>query len=65
MKLRTIAQSTLFTAISVAMAQPALAVTDEEFKALQEQLDMLAEQVEENSSNTGSSTTVGGYGVLH
>ena len=65
MKLKTIAHSTLFTALSVALAQPALAVTDEEFKALQEQLNMLAEQVEENSSNTGSSTTIGGYGELH
>ena len=65
MKLRTIAHSTLFTAMSVALAQPALAVTDEELKALQEQLDMLAEQVEENSSKSGSDTTVGGYGELH
>ena len=57
MKLRTIAHSTLFTAMSVALAQPALAVTDEELKALQDQLNMLAEQVEENSSKSGSDTT--------
>ncbi|MCK5394388.1 MAG: porin [Gammaproteobacteria bacterium] len=45
--------------------QPALAVTDEEFKALQEQFNQLADQVEENSNNSSSDTTIGGYGELH
>ena len=40
------ANSALFGAITFVLAQPALAVTDEEFKALQEQFNQLAEQVE-------------------
>lgn len=62
---KSIAKSTLFGAITFALAQPALAVTDEEFKALQEQFNLLAEQVEENSKDSTSDTTIGGYGELH
>lgn len=58
------ARSALFTAVTFAMAQPALAVTEEEFNELKLQLETLADQVEENSQNT-SATTVGGYGELH
>ena len=70
MKHRSIAKSALFGAITCALAQPALAVTDEEFNELKEQFDLLAEQVEQNSnldwhSAAGSKTTVGGYGELH
>ncbi|MFV2005341.1 MAG: porin, partial [Gammaproteobacteria bacterium] len=64
MKHRSIAKNALFGAITFALAQPALAVTDEEFRELQEQFNLLAEQVEANSSTT-SDTTVGGYGELH
>ena len=65
MKHRSIAKSALFGAITFALAQPALAVTDEEFNALKEQFNQLADQVDENSQNSGSDTTVGGYGELH
>lgn len=61
----SMAKSTLFGAITFVLAQPALAVTDEEFKALQEQFNQLAEQVEENSRGSTSNTTIGGYGELH
>ena len=70
MKHRSIAKSVLFGAITFTLAQPALAVTDEEFNELKEQFDLLADQVEQNSnldwrSTAGSKTTVGGYGELH
>ena len=65
MKHRSIAINALFSTITFALAQPALAVTDEEFNALKEQLNQLADQVDENSQSSGSSTTVGGYGELH
>jgi len=64
-KYRSIAKSALFGTISLALSQPALAVTDEEFRTLQEQFNQLADQVEENSKSTGSNTSVGGYGELH
>lgn len=63
-KHKSIAKSALFGAITFALAQPALAVTDEEFRELQEQFNILAEQVEANSS-VSSDTTIGGYGELH
>jgi len=63
-KHKSIAKSTLFAAMTFALAQPALAVTDEEFNTLKEQFNQLTEQVEANSSVT-SDTTVGGYGELH
>ena len=65
MKHQSIAKNVLFSAITFAIAQPALAVTDEEFQALQEQFNQLADQVEDNSKSSGSSTTIGGYGELH
>ncbi len=59
-------KSALVSAITLGLAQPAFAVTDEEFKTLQDRFDQLAEQVETNSSdNNSSDTTVGGYGELH
>jgi len=64
-KHRSIAKSALFGAITFALAQPALAVSDEEFNELKEQFNQLADQVDENSQSSGSSTTVGGYGELH
>ena len=65
MKHRSLTKNILFSAITFALVQPALAVTDEEFRALQEQFNQLADQVDENSKSSGSSTTVGGYGELH
>ena len=65
MKHRSIAKSALLGVMTFALAQPALAVTDEEFNALREQFNQLADQVDENSQNSGSDTTVGGYGELH
>jgi hypothetical protein len=48
-------------------ATSALAVTDEEFKALQEQLNQLADAVESSASadKTASKVHIGGYGELH
>jgi hypothetical protein len=45
----------------------ALAVTDEEFRALQEQLNLLADAVESAASadTTASKVHIGGYGELH
>lgn len=65
MKNQTILKTTLFSAITFAVAQPVLAVTDEEFRALQEQFNQLADQVEANSKTAASNTTIGGYGELH
>jgi len=58
--------STAITAalFGLAIAQPAYAVTDEEFDDLRAQFEALASQVEENSESH-SSTTIGGYGELH
>ncbi|HHJ35819.1 MAG TPA: porin [Gammaproteobacteria bacterium] len=55
----------LISAASFGLIQPVLAVTDEEFKTLQEQFNQLAEQVDQNSQTTDNATTVGGYGELH
>lgn len=66
---QAIVKNSLATAIvlvtGLGLSQPALAVTDEEFHELQEQFNQLADQVEENSKETTSRTTVGGYGELH
>ena len=58
-KLHTLTKGALVGAISFALAQPALAITDEEFKTLQEQFNQLADQVEDNSKNSTSDTSVG------
>ena len=65
MKHQSIIKNTLFSGITFALTQPALAVTDNEFQALQQQFNQLADQVEENSRKNASNTTVGGYGELH
>jgi hypothetical protein len=62
---RSIVKNTFFSAAAFALVQPALAVTDKEFRTLQDQFNQLADQVEENSKGTSSATTVGGYGELH
>ena len=51
-------------ALLAASASPALAVSDEEFRAMQAQLDALTEQVESQSQND-SRTHLGGYGEMH
>jgi hypothetical protein len=56
---------TLTGAIILGMSQTVFAVTDEDFRALQEQFNQLADQVEENSKGGTSDTTIGGYGELH
>ncbi len=65
MKHRSIAKSALFGAITFALAQPALAVSDEEFNELKEQFNLLADQVDENSESSSNNTTIGGYGEMH
>jgi len=58
-------KNTLISAIALGLSQTAFAVTDEEFQALQEQFNQLADQVEDNSKSSTSDTTIGGYGELH
>ena len=65
MKYPSIIKNALFSAIIFGIAQSALAVTDDEFNALKEQFNQLADQVDDNSKNSSSATTVGGYGELH
>lgn len=65
MNYRSIVKNTLFSAVAFSLAQPVLAVTDEEFQTLQQQFNQLADQVEENSKSGASATTIGGYGELH
>jgi len=62
----SISKAALAGAISFALSQSALAVTDEQFNVLQEQFNQLADQVDQNSQQAShSDTTVGGYGELH
>ncbi|MCK4674857.1 MAG: porin [Gammaproteobacteria bacterium] len=65
MKHHSIVKNILAGIITLALTQPAFAVSDEEFHTLQEQFNQLADQVEENSKASSSDTTVGGYGELH
>jgi hypothetical protein len=55
----------IITAIALSISAPALAVTDEEFKALQDQLNQLADAVENSQSTETSKVHIGGYGELH
>jgi hypothetical protein len=55
----------LATAIALSFTAPALAVTDEEFKALQEQMNQLADAVESQPSSSAKQVHIGGYGELH
>lgn len=65
LKYPSIIKNALLSAITFGIAQSALAVTDDEFNALKEQFNQLADQVDDNSKNSSSATTVGGYGELH
>jgi len=64
-KYQPFAKNLLLSAVVLGMSQSAFAVSDEEFNKLKEQFDLLADQVEDNSKSSTSSTTVGGYGELH
>jgi len=55
----------IVTTIALFASASALAVTDEEFKALQDQLNQLADAVEKSSSTETSKVHIGGYGELH
>lgn len=63
MNLKHLLKTTLFVAITSTYSSASTAVTDEEFKALQSQLNLLADSIEQNP--TKSDTTIGGYGELH
>lgn len=71
MKHLSLIKNTLVNAIalglsSLVISPAAMAVSDEEFRTLQEQFNQLADQVETNNNSASSnSTTVGGYGELH
>ena len=60
-----IKRTVLACTVCMAVSQTAAAVTEEEFQALQEQLNLLADQVEQNSTGSNDATTIGGYGELH
>jgi hypothetical protein len=51
--------------IALSASASALAVTDEEFKALQEQMNQLADAVENQPSSQAKQIHIGGYGELH
>ena len=51
--------------IALSASASALAVTDEEFKALQEQMNQLADAVENQPSSKAKQVHIGGYGELH
>ena len=55
----------IVTTIALSASASALAVTDEEFKALQEQMNQLADAVESQPANTSKQVHIGGYGELH
>ncbi len=55
----------LASAIALSFTSVALAVTDEEFQALQDQLNQLAEAVENQPATSTKPVHIGGYGELH
>jgi len=57
--------ASLASTIALFCASPAQAVTDEEFKALQEQMNQLADAVENQPASKASKVHIGGYGELH
>lgn len=60
---RKLASAAVLSSLT-ALPAAALAVSDAEFKTLQEQLNALADQVD-NNSRAASNTQIGGYGELH
>ena len=63
--IKNILFSTFASTLTLAIAQPALAVTDAEFNTLKEQFNQLADHVETNTKGNSSNTSIGGYGELH
>lgn len=57
--------SAIAAAITMTATSTALAVTDEEFRALQEQLNQLADAVENAPATESKKVHIGGYGELH
>jgi hypothetical protein len=57
--------SAISAALLMSVSVPAQAVTDEEFKALQDQLNLLADAVENTTETKASKVHIGGYGELH
>ncbi len=55
----------LVATIALSASASALAVTDEEFKALQDQLNQLADAMENQPATQASKVHIGGYGELH
>jgi phosphate-selective porin len=55
----------IFATIALSISASALAVTDEEFKALQDQMNQLADAVENQPTTQASKVHIGGYGELH
>ena len=65
MKHPSLIKNTLVGAIALGLSTTAMAISDEEFRTLQNQFNQLADQVETNNSGSTNNTTVGGYGELH
>lgn len=61
-KLHLLAPALLVSAMGY--SQVSSAVSDEEFQALQQRFELLADSIEQNNSSQ-SSTSIGGYGELH
>lgn len=58
--------SAISAAIALSVSIPAQAVSDEEFQALQDQLNQLADAVEnQTTTDPGKVVHIGGYGELH
>ncbi len=62
--LRTALSAAILGSLTAIPTATLAAVSDAEFKALQEQLNTLADQVD-NNSRSASNTQVGGYGEMH
>ena len=57
--------SAISAAITLSASVSAQAVTDEEFQALQDQLNQLADAVESRPASSTKQVHIGGYGELH
>jgi len=65
MKHRKSLCASVVATIALSAAASAQAVTDEEFRAMQEQLNALADAVESPSASQAKQVHIGGYGELH
>ena len=57
--------TSIFVTIALSVSASALAVTDEEFRALQDQMNQLADAMENQPASSASKVHIGGYGELH